>query len=235
MKQLSNKGRPQAEYQSGAQTRVLVMSRMRFGPYTVEVSDVDKVLFPEEGFTKGDLIEYYDRISNVMLAHIQDRPITMQRFPDGINKEGFYPKEAPEYFPDWVEVVEVKKKEGDSQDQVICRNKATLVHLADKACITPHVWLSRRDKLHYPDKLVFDLDPPDDDFEPVRSAAKILIQLETSHNLRYNCWRIKIQRYLPPRNERRSEEAAYTWILSGMLMDRLPLPTTQSVPDRALP
>ncbi|MFW6117245.1 MAG: non-homologous end-joining DNA ligase [Thermoproteota archaeon] len=152
----------------------MIIDKKKFGSYTVEVSDVDKVLFPEDDFTKGDLIDYYNRISDVLLPHLKDRPITMQRFPDGINEEGFYQKEVPDYFPDWIERIKVEKKEGGSQNQVICNNKATLVYLADKACITPHIWLSRKDQLHHPDKIVFDLDPPDDDFEPVRSAASSL-------------------------------------------------------------
>ena len=95
----------------------------------------------------------------------------MHRFPDGVTEEGFYQKELPDYFPPWVDRVIIKKKEGGTIEQVVCNNAATLVYLANQACITPHVWLSRTDKLNYPDKLVFDLDPPNDNFEPVRAAA----------------------------------------------------------------
>ena len=139
---------------------------------TISLSNLDKVLFPDDGVSKGDLIDYYRRIAEVMLPHMAGRPISMQRFPDGIAGEGFYQKEAPAYFPEWVERVQVWVEEEESrQPQVLCSNAATLVYLANQACITPHVWLSRRDKLYYPDRMVFDLDPPDGDFEPVRSAA----------------------------------------------------------------
>lgn len=151
---------------------------MSFGSITVQVTNRDKVFFPSDGITKGELIDYYVRISDIMLPHLKDRPTTLQRFPEGIKEEGFYQKEVPNYFPDWVERVKVETVgEDGSQQQVVCNNKATLAYLADKGCITIHIWPSRRDKLNYPDKLVFDLDPPDDDFEIVRDAALAMKKL----------------------------------------------------------
>jgi bifunctional non-homologous end joining protein LigD len=147
---------------------------MKVGSHTIETSNEDKIFFPESGIIKGDLIHYYKDIAPIMLPHVQDRPITMHRFPDGIEGEGFYQKEIPDYFPQWMDRVRIKKKEGGENEQVVCNNAAALVYLANQACITPHVWLSRTDKLNYPDKLVFDLDPPGDEFEPVRKAAYTL-------------------------------------------------------------
>lgn len=142
---------------------------------TIHLSNLEKVLFPGEGITKGDLIDYYQRMAEVMLPHMAGRPISMQRFPDGIAEEGFYQKEAPAYFPEWIDRVQVWVREEESQQpQVLCNNAATLVYLANQACITPHVWLSRQDRLEYPDRLIFDLDPPNDAFEPVRNAALAL-------------------------------------------------------------
>jgi len=150
----------------------------------VPVHNLEKLLFPQDGITEGDLIDYYRRIADTMLPHIQGRPLTMQRFPDGIDGEGFYQKEAPDYFPDWIERVSVMVEgEGTTQPQIVCQNAATLVYLADQACITPHIWLSRKDKLHHPDKLIFDLDPPDGEFEPVRFAARALHELLGEINL----------------------------------------------------
>jgi bifunctional non-homologous end joining protein LigD len=135
-------------------------------------------MFPDEGITQGDLMEYYRRVAETMLPYLKGRPLTMQRFPDGIGDEGFYQKEAPDYFPDWIRRVSIEvKEEGQEQPQVICENVATLVYLVDQGCITPHVWLSRADKLTHPDRLIFDLDPPDDDFELVRSAAQSLREM----------------------------------------------------------
>jgi bifunctional non-homologous end joining protein LigD len=147
------------------------MSERQFGPYNVDISHEEKVFFPGEGITKGDLVDYYVKVSDVILPHLEGRPISMQRFPDGIGKEGFYQKEIPDYFPDWIMRATVALKGGSTQPQVVVGNVATLAFLADQGCITPHTWLSRADRLTRPDKMVFDLDPPGKDFEPVRTAA----------------------------------------------------------------
>jgi bifunctional non-homologous end joining protein LigD len=147
------------------------LGEVRVGQYIVNISNVDKVMFPEDGITKGDLVEYYMRIAETMVPHMEGRPISMQRFPEGIHGEWFFEKEAPEYFPDWITRVRVEKKEGGSQYQIVVDKAATLAYLANQACITPHIWLSRADRIHNPDKMIFDLDPPDGSFEPVREAA----------------------------------------------------------------
>ena len=140
--------------------------------HTLELSRLDKVLYPETGITKGEVVDYYRRIADTMLPYLKERPLTMQRFPDGIEDGGFYQKEAPDYFPEWIRRVDIMVEgEGEEQAQITCENRATLVYLADQACLTPHIWLSRADQLRHPDKLIFDLDPPGDEFEPVRRAA----------------------------------------------------------------
>lgn len=149
----------------------------RYGRYVVELSRPDKVLFPDDGITKRDLADYYESVAETMLPHLAGRPLTMQRFPDGIGREGFYEKRAPGHFPDWVGRATFSTAEGEPITQIVCENTATLVYLADQACITPHVWLSRVDDLDAPDRLIFDLDPPDDDFGAVRQAARDLHDL----------------------------------------------------------
>ena len=146
------------------------MSTRRYGPYSFEASNGEKVFFPDAGITKEELIEYYDKIAKTMLPYLKERPVAMQRFPNGIEGEGFYQKQVPGYFPDWIERQSVTKEEG-RVSHVIINNVATLAYLANQGCITPHVWLSRRDKLHYPDRLILDLDPTDEDFSKVRNAA----------------------------------------------------------------
>jgi bifunctional non-homologous end joining protein LigD len=136
------------------------------------------VIFPDEEITQGDLIDIYRRLADKMLPHLEGRPLTMQRFPDGIQNEGFYQRKAPDYFPDWITRVSVEVGEdGEQQPEVICDSEATLVYLVDQGLVTPHAWLSRADRLHYPDRLIFDLDRPDSDFEPVRVAAELLHDL----------------------------------------------------------
>jgi bifunctional non-homologous end joining protein LigD len=157
------------------------MSEMKFGKYFVKTSNEEKIFFPKTKITKGDLINYYCDIADVMLPHIKDRPISMLRQPDGIKGETFFQKDASEYYPQWIKTKRIKKKEGGNVDHVICNNKATLVYLANQACITPHVWLSKINKLEYPDRLIFDIDPPEEkiDFKIVISAVKILYDFLT--------------------------------------------------------
>jgi bifunctional non-homologous end joining protein LigD len=111
-----------------------------------------------------------------MLRHAKGRPISMQRFPDGIAGHGFFHKEIPDHFPHWIKRVEVRKKNGTVTHALAC-NAATLVYLADQACITPHVWLSRADDLERPDRMVFDLDPSNGSFADVRRTARSLGEL----------------------------------------------------------
>lgn len=149
--------------------------RIKVGSRTIEVANLDKVIFPDRDITQRGLIDYYRDVAEAILPHLEGRPLTMQRFPDGIDAEGFYQREAPDYFPDWIRRVSIEVgEEGEEQPQVICDDLATLVYLTDQGCITPHIWLSRADKLRHPDRLIFDLDPPDDAFEPIRSAAQSL-------------------------------------------------------------
>ena len=149
----------------------------KFGQHSFEVSNLDKVFYPKEGYTKGDLIKYYEKIADTILPYMKDRPVTMIRFPNGIEDKQFYQKDAPDYFPDWIETESIAKQEGGKTNYVICNKKATLVYLANQACITPHIWLSRKDKLDYPDRLIFDLDPSRENFSEVKSAARKIRKL----------------------------------------------------------
>ena len=149
------------------------MSTRRFGRYSVETSSEDKVLFPDAGITKGQLIDYYEAVADTMLRHLRDRALTLHRFPDGIDADGFYQQQAGDYFPDWI-TRKTLAKEGGEVAHVVCDKAATLVYLANQACITPHCWLSRIDEPDQPDRIVIDLDPADDDFGKVREAARLV-------------------------------------------------------------
>jgi len=143
-----------------------------FGRLTVETSNEDKLLFPDAGLSKADLMDYYEAVADAMLPWLRARPLVMQRFPDGIREEGFYQKQVGDYFPDWLTTATVEKGEGDRQELVVCDKQASLVYLANQGCVTLHPWLSRADRLHHPDQLIVDLDPPGDDFAAVRRAAR---------------------------------------------------------------
>jgi bifunctional non-homologous end joining protein LigD len=143
----------------------------------VEISHPDKVLFPDDGITKADVAAYYEKVSEWMLPHVRDRPVSMQRFPDGIGRHGFFHKDAPDYFPDWIARVELPKS-GGTVTHVLISDADTLRYLANQNTITPHVFLSRADRPHQPDRLVFDLDPEaGTDFATVRRAARWTAEL----------------------------------------------------------
>jgi bifunctional non-homologous end joining protein LigD len=150
------------------------MGVARIGPYRVELSSPGKVLFPDSGITKGELVRYYRDVASFMLPHLEDRPLTLHRYPDGIDAADFYQQEAADYFPDWIETCRVPRagNGGAPVRHVLCNNTATLVYLANQAAITLHGWLSRAPRLTRPDRLVFDLDPADGDFDAVREAAR---------------------------------------------------------------
>jgi len=155
------------------------MSIEHFGRYSVELSNTDKVLFPDSGITKGDLIAYYRQVAEVMVPHMENRPLTLHRFPDGIDEEGFYQQESSDYFPDWIKTRQTPRADYDdgTVEHVLCNNPATLVYLANQAVITPHGWLSRAPRLSKPDRLIFDLDPADGDFNSVRRTAGQVAEL----------------------------------------------------------
>ena len=138
---------------------------------SVKLSHPDKVLFPDVGVTKAELADYYRRVVPLMLPHLRGRPISMQRFPAGIGKRGFFHKDIPDYFPAWFERAEMKKS-GGTVTHPIVTSADSLVYLANQNTITPHIWLSRSDKPRRPDRLVIDLDPSRDDFAKVRRAAR---------------------------------------------------------------
>ncbi len=136
-----------------------------------ELSNTGKVLFPDDGLTKGELVEYYARVADAMLPYLKDRPIAMARYPDGITKQRIFQKNPGKYFPDWITSVEVKK-EGGTLRHVVCDKAATLLYLANQAVIEFHVFLSRVDSLECADQVVVDFDPPDNDgFDQARQCA----------------------------------------------------------------
>lgn len=155
---------------------VTAASEVRDGPleidgHEIDLSHVDRVLFPHAGLTKGDLIDYYLRVAPVVLPHLGGRPLSLERYPSGIESEGFFQKNAPDYFPSWIQRVRLGKRDGEVS-YVLARDGATLVYLANQGTLTLHVGLSRIDRIDHPDRLVLDLDPSGSDFAGVKAAAR---------------------------------------------------------------
>ncbi len=134
------------------------------------ISSPDKVLFPADGITKRELAEYYQLVAPQLLPHLRMRPVTMERFPSGIDKKGFIQKDVSKGFPAWLERVEVPKQGGTVHHPLINDARA-LEWMANQNCITPHVWNRRAPDLYLPDLCVFDLDPMRDEVDVVRAAA----------------------------------------------------------------
>lgn len=140
------------------------------------MSHPEKVLYPADGITKGEVVEYYRTVAEAMLVHLRGRPLTLQRFPNGIDEPGFMQKNASKYFPESIERVEVPK-EGGTTIHPLCDTPDDLVYLANQNTITFHIWTSRTPDLLRPDRLVLDLDPPkggDPPREAARAARKVM-------------------------------------------------------------
>lgn len=135
--------------------------RIEVGGRDIAVSHPDKQLYPDDGYTKGDVIDYYRSVADVMVPHLRNRPLTLRRFPDGVHAGGFFQKEASNYFPEWLRVEAIPQR-GSSRPvhHVVCDDPAGLVYLATQACLEFHVALSTIDDLEHPVAVVLDLDPP---------------------------------------------------------------------------
>ncbi len=144
----------------------------------IEFTNESKILFPKSKITKGDLIQYYLFVSKRMLSQMKDRPISMLRYPNGIEKEGFFQKNISKYFPSWIQTKLLPKKQASQINMLICNDRATLAYLANQGCISFHLWLSRKDKPYIPDRVIFDLDPSKGcSFKDIKEGAKDLKNL----------------------------------------------------------
>jgi bifunctional non-homologous end joining protein LigD len=155
-------------------------------PASAAITHPEKVLFPgEDAITKGELASYYEAVAPVMLPHLSSRPITMERYPSGINRPGFIQKDVSKGFPDWLVRVEVPKNEGVVHHPLVDDPRA-LLWVANQNCITPHVWTSRAPALYQPDLCVFDLDPAQDNPAILQAAALAVRDLLAE--LELPCW-----------------------------------------------
>jgi bifunctional non-homologous end joining protein LigD len=134
------------------------------------ITHPEKVLFPDDGITKGELANYYEAMAPLILPHLRGRPVTMERYPAGIGEKGFWQKDVSKGFPEWLKRVEVPKKDGVVHHPVVT-NTRSLLWITNQNTITQHVWTSRVPHLYHPDICVFDLDPSKDDPAAVCAAA----------------------------------------------------------------
>jgi bifunctional non-homologous end joining protein LigD len=137
----------------------------------VEITHADRVLFPDDGITKGQLVDYYTDVAPAMLPHLKGRPRMLRRFPRGIGGPGFVQKDFDGNLPSWMSWVKVAK-EGGTVVHALAERPEALAWLANQDCIAVHTWLSRQDNLDNPDLMIFDLDPSGDDFGVIRATAQ---------------------------------------------------------------
>jgi len=139
------------------------------------ITHPDKVLFPEDGITKGDVAAYYEAVASVLLPHLRGRPLTLERYPSGIGAKGFWQKNVSRGFPTWLQRAKVTKK-GGVVHHAIANDLESLLWVANQNTITQHVWTSRVPDLAHPDLCVFDLDPSHDDADAAVRAAAISLR-----------------------------------------------------------
>ncbi|HEX3015933.1 MAG TPA: DNA polymerase domain-containing protein, partial [Desulfobacteria bacterium] len=132
----------------------------RINAHELSLTNLDKLYWPDEGISKGQMLEYYRTLAPYLLPHLINRPFTLVRYPNGIRDDFFYQKECPEHAPDWVKRIPVSVDGGQKQiNFVLCNDLPTLIWLANLGCIEVHAWAAKADKLENPDFAVFDLDP----------------------------------------------------------------------------
>jgi bifunctional non-homologous end joining protein LigD len=148
---------------------------IRAGRRTIEITRAEKLLIGPD-ITKQRLAEYYERVADTMLPHLAGRPINLERYPDGIDHHKIMQQHASAHFPAWIKRATVPKK-GGTVEHVVVGDAATLVYLANQACVTLHCWPSRADRIDRPDRLIFDLDPSVEDAAAVKRAARIIVEL----------------------------------------------------------
>ena len=137
----------------------------------MEVSNADRIVFPQNGITKGDVVGYYERVAERMLPHLAGRPLTLERYPKGIDAKGFMQKNAPAHFPESIHRVTIPARHGTTTYPVV-DHAEHIPYLANQGTITFHVWTSRVPNLEHPDRIIFDLDPPEDEPDAARRAAE---------------------------------------------------------------
>lgn len=154
-------------------------SQLKIGNRTIEVSNLSKVFYPKTGFTKGQIVDYYIRVSPILLPHLRDRPISLKRYPDGVEGFFFYEKECPSHRPGWLDTADVPRSEDGEIHYCLINDLPALVWAANLADLELHVFLHRAPKIERPTALVFDLDPgaPADILDCCQTALQLKLLL----------------------------------------------------------
>ncbi len=199
---------------------------------SVSVTNLDKVYWPEEGYTKFDLIDYYLKVSDVMMPYLVDRPQNLNRHPNGIEEDGFYQKDSGSMLPDWMESVSIYSESSEKDiEYMLCQNTASLVYMANLGCIEINPWNSRKESLDKPDYSVIDIDPsPKTTFEDVIEVAQAAKEVLDRAKIKGYCKTSGskgLHVYLPMNAQYSYDEARdFTKLLCYHIKDLLPDLTT---------
>jgi len=205
---------------------------IKVGKSTVVVSNRHKIFWPDEGYTKGDVIDYYDKIADYILPHLKDRPLSLKRNPNGIRDEGFFHKDAGEKVPSYVDTFKVKSGSNDKIiDYIVCNNKATLLYLANLGCIEMNPWNSTTKKPDNPSWLVIDIDPsPKNKFTDVVDVALMTREVLKKAGIEGYCktsGSSGLHVYVPMKNKYDYKAVKdFAHIIASLVQEQLPDTTT---------
>jgi bifunctional non-homologous end joining protein LigD len=204
----------------------------KIGKHTVAFTNRQKIYWPEAGYTKGDLLDYYDSVSDFILPHLKGRPLSLKRNPNGITDSGFYHKDAGEGAPSFVDVTKVKSESnGKIIDYIVCNNKATLLYVVNLGCIEINPWNSTSKKLTHPTWMVIDIDPSDhNSFQDVVDAALATKSILDRAGMKSYCktsGSSGLHVYVPLKNRYEYETVKdFAMIVASLVVDELPDTTT---------
>ncbi|WP_439556395.1 non-homologous end-joining DNA ligase [Dyadobacter sp.] len=197
-----------------------------------ELTHLDKIYWPDEQITKGELLEYYSNISPYILPYLKNRPLSMRRQPNGIKDEGFFQKDVGDSAPDWVKTEAIHAESTDKMvNYIVCNDVETLLYVANKSCIEMNPWNSTINKLEYPDYIVMDIDPSDKNtFDEVIEVAQAIKALLDQINVEGYCktsGSSGLHVYIPFNKKYNYDEARdFSEILASMVTEMLPKLTT---------
>jgi len=207
-------------------------SEVRIGKHVVAITNRKKIYWPEEGFTKGDLIDYYDKMADHILPHLKGRCLSLKRNPNGINDKGFYHKDAGENAPSYVDVFKVKSESNDKIiDYIVCNNKATLLYVANLGCIEINPWNSTTKKPGHPTWMAIDIDPSDKNkfTEVVDTALAVQMVLDKAGVSSYckTSGASGLHVYVPLKNKYEYATVRdFAHIIASLVQEQLPAITT---------
>lgn len=162
---------------------MVATTTIEVGERSIALTSQHKLMFPDDGITKGELVEYYREVAPYMLRHVTGRPLTLQCYPSGIAGTKYFQKQIGEKFPEWISRATMTSEDGGETTYPLADEAATLVFLANQNCINFHVCSAKIPRLDRPDLLILDLDPSDDDFEKIREGAMALRPMLTELGL----------------------------------------------------